>query len=57
MSKFNLFESEYNLVRETVRPPPVISRRPAPRMTPVFVIGVALWFVAMFAVVNLVLLH
>jgi hypothetical protein len=57
MSKFNLFESEYNLVRETVRPPPVISRRPAPRMTPVFVIGVALWFVAMFAVVNLMLLH
>jgi hypothetical protein len=57
MSKFNLFESEYNLVNETVRRPPAQDRRPAPRMTPVFVIGVALWFVAMFAVVNLVLLH
>jgi hypothetical protein len=57
MSKFNLFESEYNLVHEARLRPAMKVRRQAPNMTPVFVIAVALWFVAMFAVANLILLR
>ncbi|HEY3696530.1 hypothetical protein [Phenylobacterium sp.] len=57
MSKFNLLESEYYLVREATRRPVMKVQRHAPAVTPPFVMGVALWFVAMFAVGELILLR
>ena len=65
MSKFNLFADEPNLAQTTLRGP--VKSTPAarvirtvtatPNVTPVFVLGVTLWFVAMFAVGELILMR
>ena len=43
MAKFNLFESEYNLMVEATRRP-AVTRKPVDP----FATGVCLWFVAVF---------
>jgi hypothetical protein len=48
MSKFNLFEPNYNLAAATTRRPPVVTRR-QPVITARFAAGVGLWFTALFA--------
>ena len=60
MSKFNLFADEPTLAHDTVRQPrPQAFRTVTVRrgMTPMFALGVVLWFMAMFAVGELILLR
>jgi hypothetical protein len=64
MSKFNLFADEPTLAHEVVRRPVSAAKyarfrtvTARPPVTPVFALGVVLWFVAMFAVGELILMR
>jgi hypothetical protein len=64
MSKFNLFADEPTLARETLRSPVAETRPSGLRtatagrtITPVFLLGVVLWFIALFAMGELILLR
>ncbi len=54
MSKFNLFESEYNLTGLATRRPGLIVRR-KPLISLPFVAGLGLWFLVIFVVGYIIL--